>query len=238
LDEVKAHDLHNKYSLICVYPTFSHLPWYADHPADPQIRQESYFVRVVVSAVEARYPTQTKPEGHLLVGFSKSGWGAFSLLLRYPELFGRAAAWDAPLWVDRPVPFGMGGVFATQENFEKYQISKLLGRQAELLARPKSQHPEPRLVLLGYDNFRRHHQTAHDAMQNWKIPHVYRDGPQRKHHWQSGWLPEAVECLVEKKGKGGGGKGKTEAHIANVDATLLYPFPFPPSPFQNSPAPH
>ncbi|MFH1267895.1 MAG: hypothetical protein ABIK89_19430, partial [Planctomycetota bacterium] len=39
LVEVKKHDLHNRHRLICVLPTFSHLPWYADHPTDPGIRQ-------------------------------------------------------------------------------------------------------------------------------------------------------------------------------------------------------
>ena len=29
-----------------------------------------------------------------------------------------------------------------------------------------------------------------------KIPHAYRDGPQRKHDWHSGWLPEAVHFLA------------------------------------------
>jgi hypothetical protein len=41
LAEVKRHDLHNEYGLICVYPTFSQLPWYADHPTDRGIRQKT-----------------------------------------------------------------------------------------------------------------------------------------------------------------------------------------------------
>jgi len=190
--------LHNKHQLICVYPTFSHLPWYADHPSDPQIRQESYFLRVVLPAIERRYPTLAEPEGRLLVGFSKSGWGAFSLLLRHPEVFGRAAAWDAPLTVERPVPFGMGGIFGDQENFEKYRITRLLEQRADQLARPSRSNQAPRLALLGYDNFRQHHVAAHERMDALKIPHIYRDGPKRKHHWQSGWLPEAVGPIAER----------------------------------------
>ncbi len=85
LEEIKSRDLHNKHQLVCVYPTFSHLPWYADHPSDPRIRQESYLLRVVLPVVEARYPVRAEREGRLLLGFSKSGWGAFSLLLRHPR---------------------------------------------------------------------------------------------------------------------------------------------------------
>jgi hypothetical protein len=59
--------------------------------------------------------------GLLLLGFSKSGWGAlFSLLLRHPDVFGKAAAWDAPLVMDSPGRHGNGDIFGTPENFEKY----------------------------------------------------------------------------------------------------------------------
>ena len=37
-----------KHKAIFVAPTFSHLPWYADHPSDASIRQETYFLKVVV----------------------------------------------------------------------------------------------------------------------------------------------------------------------------------------------
>ena len=107
---IKRSGLHNKYGLICAAPTFSHLPWYADHPTDKTIRQETYFLKIVVPFVESTYPAFGRPQGRLLVGFSKSGWGAFSLLLRHPDLFGRAAAWDAPLMKAKPNEFGMGPI--------------------------------------------------------------------------------------------------------------------------------
>ncbi len=189
--EVEAHDLHNKHQLIFVYPTFSHLPWYADHPTDRQIRQESYFLHVVLPTVESHYPALAKPEGRMLVGFSKSGWGAYSLLLRHPNVFSRAAAWDAPLEEGRPERYGMGPIFGTQEQFQRYRISSLLEQRAKDLKTDR-----PRLVLTGYDAFRAQHVATHERMVALGIPHVYRDGPWRKHHWQSGWLSEAVELLA------------------------------------------
>ncbi len=192
LREVEKNDLHNRYGMICVLPTFSAMPWYADHPTDAKIRQETYFLKVVVPFIDQAYPTLAKREGRLLVGFSKSGWGAFSLLLRHPELFARAVAWDAPLMMERPDKYGMADIFGTQENFEKYRISALLKQRA---AKP----PEPfRLAHFGYGNFREHHQSAHRLMDELKIVHQYRDGPKREHSWQSGWLPEAVQMLVEE----------------------------------------
>lgn len=193
LQEISKADLHNKYGLICVAPTFSHLPWYADHPADKTIRQESYLLKVVLPFVERCYPARHEPQGRLLLGFSKSGWGAFALLLRHPQLFGKAAAWDAPLMKEKPDQFGMGPIFGTQENFERYRITTLLKQRAGLLANSKN---APRLILLGYGNFRRHHRNVYQFMQQHGIRCLYRDGPFRKHHWNSGWISEAVSLLA------------------------------------------
>jgi hypothetical protein len=194
LREVKTNDLHNKHGLICVQPTFSDVPWYADHPTNAKIRQETYFLNVVLPFVDETYPTLAGKQGRLLLGFSKSGCGAFSLLLRHPDVFGKAAAWDAPLMMERPDKYEMADVFATQENFDQYRIATLLRQGAARLG------TSVRLIHFGYGNFREHHQSAHRLMDELEIAHQYRDGPKREHSWHSGWLPEAVEMLVGTKG--------------------------------------
>jgi enterochelin esterase-like enzyme len=95
--EAKRLNLHNLHKAIFVYATFSDVPWYADAVSNQSARQESYFLRDVVPFIERALPAKVEPSNRLLVGFSKSGWGAFSLLLRHPHSFGKAAAWDAPL---------------------------------------------------------------------------------------------------------------------------------------------
>lgn len=190
MKEVKKLDLHNSLRVIFVAPTFSHLPWYADHPTKPDIRQESYFLKVVVPFVEKTYPAKAEASGRLLLGFSKSGWGAWTLLLRHPDTFGKAAAWDAPLMMDKPGMYGNGDIFDTAENFAAYRVSQLLEDNA------KQFQKDPRLILLGYGNFREHHKRAHELMDKLKIVHDYRDGPSRKHDWHSGWVKEAAELLL------------------------------------------
>src|SRR5262249_38539559 len=130
------------------------------------------------------------PDGRLLLGFSKSGWGACSLLLRHPDLFGKAAAWDAPLMMAWPARYGAGDIFGTRENFERYQVARLLERHAADIG------DRDRLILLGYGNFRDHHRQAHALMTALEIRHVYEDAPQRQHAWESGWVPEAVKRLL------------------------------------------
>jgi len=196
LSEVQKHDLHNRHVAIFVAPSFSHLPWYADHPTRSEIRQESYFTRVVVPFVEKTYAASECSEDRLLLGFSKSGWGAWSLLLRHPQMFGRAVAWDAPLMMNEVGLYGNRDILGTQTNFEAYKVADLLRTRSSLLRDKK------RLVLTGYDNFRHHHQQAHTLLDELKIPHDYRDGPARKHDWHSGWVSEAVELLLGIPHKG------------------------------------
>ncbi|MFO0795841.1 MAG: alpha/beta hydrolase-fold protein [Gemmataceae bacterium] len=190
LKEVKRLGLHNTPGAVFVAPTFSHLPWYADHPARREVRQESYFLNVVVPFVDRTYPVRAAADGRLLLGFSKSGWGAWSLLLRHPDRFGRAAAWDAPLMMDRPGRYGSGDVFGTADNFEGYRVGKLLADKADGLRKGK------RLILLGYGNFRAEHEQAHALLDRLGVSHEYRDGPARRHDWHSGWVREAVELLL------------------------------------------
>ena len=190
LAEAGKHGVSDRFGLICVAPTFSQLPWYADHPSDLQIRQESHFLKSVVPFVDEHYPTEAEPDGRLLLGFSKSGWGAFSLLLRQPDMFGRAVAWDAPLMMDGPGRYGSGPIFGSKANFAGYEIAGLLRNRAAQL------QDERRLSHFGYGNFREHHEAAHQLMNELGIQHVYRDGPKREHSWHSGWLPEAVEMLM------------------------------------------
>ncbi len=197
--EAKKLDLANKHRLICVAPTFSHLPWYADHPTDKTIRQESYFLKVVVPAIEKRYPARAERDGRLLVGFSKSGYGAWSLLLRHPDLFAKAAAWDAPLMKTEPNQFGMGPIYGTPENFASYRIDQLLRDRAERLRPKAGEQPTANLIHLGYGNFRDHHQRAEALLNELQIPHAYADGPKLEHTWHSGWMETSVVQLLKSR---------------------------------------
>ena len=193
LGEIRRLKLQERYRVICVAPSFSLLPWYADHPTDLTIRQESHLLKAVVPFVDATFPTTGKSDDRLLIGFSKSGWGAFSLLLRNPDVFGKAAGWDAPLLMNKPGLYGSGPIFGTEEQFKNYQITELLRqRAAEFSA-------EPRLIHLGYGNFREHHTGLEQLMNELNVSTVYQHCPQRKHAWDSGWLPEAMRLLCESK---------------------------------------
>jgi hypothetical protein len=189
-------ELHNKFGLIAVAPAFSDWPWYANHPTDPKIQQESYFLEDVVPLIDRLYPKASQKR--LLVGFSKSGNGAYQLLLRHPDLFAAASIWDAPLMCDAPKMFEMPRIYGDQKNFDPYCIPQLLRKQASLLSGTPA-----RLALFGYSlfggphpTFGHHIEEAHALMESLRIPHIYDNSSPREHRWDSGWLEPAVAALV------------------------------------------
>ena len=190
LAEVQKDGLADRYDAIFVAPTFSYIPWYADNPTDPRMRQETYLLRDVLPFVESRYPARHDRAGRFLLGFSKSGWGAFSLLLRHPQVFEKALAWDSPLMMSDLKRGLSRDVFGNQRNFERYQVTRLLAAEGAQF------RTDSRFVVLGYHGFRRDLQGIHAFMQARHIAHVYHDGPLREHRWGSGWLPGGVALLL------------------------------------------
>jgi hypothetical protein len=191
LETALEFDAANKFRVVLVAPSFAALPWYADHPTDAKLAQESYFLEDVVPLVEAKYPVVAERRGRLLCGFSKSGWGAWCLLLRHPDKFERAATWDAPLLMDAPGKYGSGPIFGDAENFAKYQITRLFEQRAGSV----SDRSPPRLVLLGRGNFP-DDVAIHERLQKLNVPHVYRDDLKTKHVWSRDWLEPALELLT------------------------------------------
>ena len=81
---------------------------------------ETNFIRELVPFVDARYRTIPDREHRLLEGFSMGGFGAVKFLVKYPEMFCRAASYDggmrtwSSLSKDRPA--------IAAENFESDSV--------------------------------------------------------------------------------------------------------------------
>ena len=190
LEEARALDLANRHQIFCVYPTFTETPWFADHPTDLKKRQESYFIQEAIPFVEANYPVLSERSGRWLAGFSKSGWGAFSLLLRNPGLFEKAASFDAPLMQEKVGPWGSGLIFGDQQTFDAHRPDLLFRKHAA-----EYRGGSPRFVLMGSVLFKKHTGDAHALMLELGIPHLYHDVQSRRHHWNSDWLDKAAQML-------------------------------------------
>ena len=193
LAEVRACDIHNRHRLICATTSFDTLPWYGAHATNPQMRHEQHIREVVVPLVESRYPATGAPADRLLLGFSKSGWGAVSMLLRNPELYGAACSWDAPLMMDESsLSFRSLDHFGTPAQAAAYAPVSLVRQRASLLA----QQPA-RLAILGCDKFAQHTIQYHELLEALRVPHVFNNDLRAEHRWDSGWLPVAVDLFLQ-----------------------------------------
>lgn len=198
LMEIIKDDLHNEHNLICVFPGYTHQPWYADHSVDKTKQDESHLLKTVLLFIDDNYPTIREKEGRLLMGFSKSGWGALTLLLRNPETFNKAAGWDIGIRIDTNVSADSAFVkavksrFGDLKNFEKYRVSTLLKKNKGKMG------ITPRIFYYNTGGNRaKGGAIIHKLMVELEIPHLYIFEAKRKHRWDSGWIPEALNFLVE-----------------------------------------
>lgn len=197
--EAVKHDVANRYNIICVAPTFSDMPWYADHPSNKKIWQESYFFKSVIPYIEKNFAAIKSGQGRFLIGFSKSGTGAFSLMLRHPQMFAKTLSFDAPMLFEFVNVWGskLQKIFGTKENFRKYQIPILM-KDHSYMFRGKN----PKFILMGYSDNQQAIEDVHLLMEHFKIPHVYDNSVEYRHNWQSGWFDIGIEYLL-----GGGIEG-------------------------------
>ena len=95
LQVIQSLNLQNQYNLTVIEPSFSINPWYADNPLDANLQEDTFMAMDLQPWVKANLST-TGSEQHWLIGFSKSGIGAQTLILRHPDKFTLAASWDFP----------------------------------------------------------------------------------------------------------------------------------------------
>jgi len=196
IQEARKADLANRFDIICVYPVFGKVPWYANHPTDPSIRQEDHLIKAVIPFVEKTWPVIQDKEARWLLGFSKSGWGAYNLLFRHPDVFGYAAAWDVPFMIDGEDPkdwgpMGIKHVMGTKEHFQANYVPTKLATAARDRLTDKTR------LVLGLGKFWAGQTRKMDAhLTQLGIPHSYLTEYLGKHHWESGWFPPVAEELI------------------------------------------
>ncbi|HSH96298.1 MAG TPA: alpha/beta hydrolase-fold protein, partial [Roseimicrobium sp.] len=196
LVEAKKAGIADKYDLICVAPTFSIHPWLGNHATDRHLRQEDYVLKTLIPYVDRTYRTQRSKEGRWLVGFSKSGWGAYTLIFRHPDVIGYAAAWDAPLMMNGENtgknwgPMGANKVYGTKENFLKF-LPSVLAKEAAPAFKERQ-----RLVLGVGKHWKPQCESFHDLLKTLEIPHGYNPDLLFEHRWDTGWFAPLVDELV------------------------------------------
>lgn len=199
LDVLRHMDAHNRYGLLIVFMTIEEEPWFVDHAVDRKVHQASYLHEFVVPYVDRNYRTVRDPDSRFLIGFSKSGWGAYSLIFLRQDMYGFAAAWDAPFLVDRFI----------------YEMEAAIGTTAQLTScRPdlavRSLHSsfrdQSRLVLAGENSFGNlvpppvgdsHVIEMHRVLQKEGIQHTYLEEIGCPHTFNRAWMEPTLSALMD-----------------------------------------
>ncbi len=194
LTTLQSLDVEDQYNLTIVEPTFAYQPWYANSVSDPDLQYESFMATELVPWVDQNLAT-TGAEQNWLIGFSKSGYGAQDLLLKYPNLFTVAASWDFP--ADMSSYNQLGSIpaanYGTEANFAaNYQLTPafVAAHKTPFLTRP-------RIWIGGYSVLGKDVLDYGALLTSQGIPYTPGPSQYRAHRWDSGWMPAAAAALYQ-----------------------------------------
>jgi Tryptophan-rich Synechocystis species C-terminal domain/Putative esterase len=193
LDELESLDVEDQYNATIIEPIFPIDSWYADNPNDPSIDYETFMATYLPEWVDSHFST-TGTEQNLLVGFSKSGYGAVDLLLKHPSVFAAAAAFDFPADMATYDQAGSSSAddYGTEANFENnYQLT---GSFINSLKAPFT--TEDRLLISEGPDYGTQVADFDALLTSQGVMHTLSTAQTNDaHSWSGGWLSGAVAGL-------------------------------------------
>jgi Putative esterase len=194
LETLRGLDAQDQYDLTIVEPSFQYESWYADNPNDAGIQYETFMTQDLLPWVTQNLSTSGH-EQNWLIGFSKSGIGATDLILKHPDLFTLAAAWDFPADMSAYDQFGSSSAnaYGTNANFQaNYRLTTAFidAHKAPFLT-------ANRLWIGGYDAFQTDISDFAALLTSEGIEHTTETPQLMAHRWDSGWVPIALQALEQ-----------------------------------------
>ena len=197
LEELRKLNVQNVYNAHIIAPSFQIVSWYANHASNPDRRYESFMVSDLVPWVQGALSV-TGQEEHWLVGFSKSGFGAVTLLFRNPSVFNAAAAWDFPADQPDTSDFNMLDNYGTENNFQSnYRLTSdwIDARKGPFQGTGRLWLSQDYVTYFGVPTYRDEVLAFADRLRGEGAQFMLAGGAARTHGWASGWLPEAIAGL-------------------------------------------
>ena len=127
----------------------------------------------------------------VLVGFSKSGLGAFNIARMISDQVAGAIIFDAPV-------ARMKSVWNTAEfypNDESWLADIPVLHLSDIKNVFKAAQP---LILISGMGFHNEMVELSRLLHENSVNHTFLPHPDMKHHWNSGWIEEAVDILLKK----------------------------------------
>lgn len=130
----------------------------------------------------------TKPV--ILVGFSKSGLGAWNIARTIPDLVRATIIFDAPVAREELPPWETAAFY---DGDESWQQDLPMGSITAFKAAMPADHS---LVLISGEGFHEEMRALSDAAHRIGLEHAFLPRPDRIHNWQSGWIEEGLGVIL------------------------------------------
>ena len=131
-----------------------------------------------------------------LVGFSKSGLGAWNIARRIPDLVAATIIFDSPVAREALPPWGTAPFYKDDAAWQE----DLPLRNCDGFK--KAMPANHQLVLISGTGFHAEMCTLSDKLSGIGLKHVFLPRPDMKHHWNSGWVEEGLSTI---SGRGSSG---------------------------------
>ena len=163
--------------------------FYINSPIDTTAQFATYVGEEIPKFIDQNFRTTNTREGRFLAGFSMGGYGAVSLLCRYPETFSVAINRAGVLnlatgvqdlnWDDAAFPIPVLGSY--WKNQESYHLNSCFN----LIHKLKARKDVAIIVEVGRDDFlyKTNHQFR-NVLEEFKIPYIYAEYP-GGHEWNA-----------------------------------------------------
>ena len=127
----------------------------------------------------------------VLVGFSKSGLGAWNIARSIPDLVSGTIIFDAPVARDALPSWGTAPFYEDDSSWQQDLPLRTIGDFY-------SDMPEThRLVLISGPSFHDEMCQLSGALSNIGLEHAFLSRSGLAHHWNSGWIEEGLNEMVE-----------------------------------------
>jgi len=127
----------------------------------------------------------------ILVGFSKSGLGAWNIMRTIPDLISGTIIFDSPVARETLPPWGTGPFY---EDDSSWQNDLPIRTIEEFQASMPETH---QLILISGPSFHDEMCQLSDELSKSGSVHSFLPRPHLKHHWNSGWIEEGLNEIVE-----------------------------------------
>jgi pimeloyl-ACP methyl ester carboxylesterase len=128
----------------------------------------------------------------ILVGFSKSGLGAWNIARSLPERVAGTLIFDAPTGRQDLPSWGTAPFYADHAAWLEDLPARTIAAFRDAMP------PEHRLVLISGAAFHADMQDLAARLTQAGVPHLFLPRPTLRHHWNSGWLEEGLLRLLAR----------------------------------------